>query len=92
MSFLQDYLDASGNVVLNDNQVIVLVESGVDMNRNPGSPAADFQDAVLLITISPVTGGGDTSAHRCNQGIGNGSEGCDPGNSTNDQHDSNDEP
>lgn len=49
---LAQYLDDQGRVVLDENQVIMLFELGVNMNYNPNSPAADFQDLVVLFTIT----------------------------------------
>lgn len=51
-SYLAPYLDADGLVQLPDNQILLLWELGVDMNYNPGSTAADFQDLVMLLTIN----------------------------------------
>lgn len=49
-SFLAPYLDADGKIKLNADQVIMLFEIGVA--GNAGSSAADFQDLVVLFTIS----------------------------------------
>lgn len=49
MSFLQPYLNAQGKVVLEPQQVIQLYELGT---TNMSSSAADFQDLVVLFTIS----------------------------------------
>jgi len=52
--------------------------------------------ADVTITGTAVTGcqcrgtGGRNTHQKCNQGVGNGPEGCDPGNSNN-RHGSNDE-
>lgn len=51
-AFLEPYLDSNGIVQLPANKIILLWEMGTDMNYNPGSPAADFQDLVLLLTIN----------------------------------------
>lgn len=51
-NFLAPYLSENGTIVLNSNQVIMLFELGVDMNLNPNSLAADFQDLVILMTIT----------------------------------------
>ncbi|MBI2337506.1 MAG: hypothetical protein HYU97_12175 [Deltaproteobacteria bacterium] len=53
LAFLQPYLNASGKLVLASNQVILLWELGVNMTYNANSPAADFQDLVMLVTIGP---------------------------------------
>ena len=54
-AFLAEYLDNDGNVVLDSNQVIVLFEIGVDVTSNDNYPSgADFQDLVLLMTITDV--------------------------------------
>ena len=50
--FLQNYVNDSGQVVLQANQAILLFELGVNLQRYPNSAAADFQDAVVLLTIS----------------------------------------
>ncbi len=52
MEFLDPYLNDQGIVVLNTNQYILLWELGVNMTYNPNSPAADFQDLVLLVTAN----------------------------------------
>lgn len=52
-AFLAPYLDENGEVVLAANQVIMLFELGVNMRYTPTSTAADFQDLVVLFTISP---------------------------------------
>ncbi len=51
-SFLAPYLDAQGKIVLQPNQVIMLFELGVNMASDPNSPAADFQDLVLVFTFA----------------------------------------
>lgn len=51
LEFLAPYLNESGQVVLNSNQVIQLWELGTNMSTNPNSTAADFQDLVILFTI-----------------------------------------
>lgn len=50
--FLAPYLNAQGKVVLAPNQVIMLFELGVNVASNPNSPAADFQDLVVLLTMN----------------------------------------
>lgn len=52
LDFLAPYLNESGQVVLQENQVIMLFELGVNMSQNPTSSAADFQDLVILMTIT----------------------------------------
>jgi hypothetical protein len=52
--FLEGYIDDLGNVVLDSNQVIVLYEMGIDLS-NGDNDAADFQDLVLLITVTPTS-------------------------------------
>ncbi len=47
--FIAPYIDDTGHVVLADNQVIYLFELGV---TNLNSAAADFQDLVVLVTLS----------------------------------------
>lgn len=42
----------TGKVSLSANQSIMLFELGVNMQANPNNPAADFQDAVYLITVN----------------------------------------
>lgn len=53
-SFLDGYLDGNGNVVLADNQVIMLFELGIDLSLNPADINADFQDLVILLTITQL--------------------------------------
>ena len=64
-----------------------------------GYQPADDQDVTITGTTTtgcqtssgPGAGDGPRPEHeKCNQGVGNGSEGCDPGNSNN-RHGSNDE-
>lgn len=50
--YLGNYLNEEGQVVLANNQVIYLYELGVNLSSNPYSSAADFQDAVVLLTIT----------------------------------------
>jgi hypothetical protein len=70
---LQDagLLDASNNIVLPSNQVIYLYEL---YTKNRSNSAYDLQDILVLATITPNG--------KCNNGVGNGSDGCTPGNST----------
>lgn len=51
-AFLAPYLNQQGQIVLQSNQVIILFELGVNVAQNPNSPAADFQDAVVLLTVN----------------------------------------
>ncbi|WP_299406819.1 prepilin-type N-terminal cleavage/methylation domain-containing protein [Acaryochloris sp. IP29b_bin.148] len=46
----QGYIDANGRVTIADNQVIFLFELG---RRSPGDPSYDYQDLVILATITP---------------------------------------
>lgn len=48
--FLSNYLDSSGKAVLAANQVIMLFELGTSGASN--SSAADFQDLVILMTVT----------------------------------------
>lgn len=41
----------NGFVTLETNQVLLLFELGVNMQSSPNSPAADFQDLVVVLTI-----------------------------------------
>lgn len=50
--FLAPYLSPQGQIVLQPNQVIILFELGVNVAQNPNSPASDFQDAVVLVTVN----------------------------------------
>lgn len=57
--FLKDYVDvASGKIVLGENQAIFLFELGT---TNLRSQAADFQDLVVLLTLSRPEGADDSS-------------------------------
>lgn len=50
VEFVEDYIDTNtGKVTLDVNQVIVLFELGTS---NFNSPAADFQDLVVLVTLA----------------------------------------
>lgn len=48
--FVEDYIDlGTGKIILQPNQVLYLFELGT---TNPNSSAADFQDLVLLLTLT----------------------------------------
>ena len=49
---LAPYLEGDGTVRLEGNQVIMLFELGVNLQWYPDSPAADFQDLVVLFTVT----------------------------------------
>jgi hypothetical protein len=69
------------------SQVIYLFEFG---STDPNSAAFDLQDMVVLATITPTsrtTSTSTTTSTKCNNGLGNGSDGCTPGNAR-----ANDEP
>lgn len=53
-SFLQAYVDANNNLQLQANQAIILFELGVDLVAHPKSPHADFQDLVVLLTVTDI--------------------------------------
>jgi hypothetical protein len=79
-------IDATtGKIALAKNQVIYLFELGTS---NKNSAAYDMQDLVVLATITPTTTTAaaytntSSSNGKCNNGVGNGSDGCTPGNST----------
>jgi hypothetical protein len=85
-TFLQPYISTTtGKVVLEKNQVLFLFELG---STDPRSPAYDMQDLVVLATIKPGTTSVTTttstisaaSKERCDNGVGNASDGCTPGN------------
>jgi hypothetical protein len=68
----------TGKVTLAKNQVIYLFELGTTSKT---SSAYDMQDLVVLATITPTST--TTEAYtKCNNGVGNGSDGCTPGKST----------
>jgi hypothetical protein len=75
----------TGKVSLAKNQVIYLFELGT---TNTSSAAYDMQDLVVMATITPTTTtaaaytNSSSSNKGCNNGVGNGSDGCTPGNST----------
>jgi hypothetical protein len=75
----------TGKVALAKNQVIYLFELGTTSKT---STAYDMQDLVVLATITPTTTTAaaytntSSSNGKCNNGVGNGSDGCTPGNST----------
>lgn len=52
--FLQAYVDGNNNLQLQANQAIILFELGVDLVANPKSPNADFQDLVVLLTVTDI--------------------------------------
>ncbi|MCH2205366.1 MAG: hypothetical protein MK132_05810 [Lentisphaerales bacterium] len=49
-SFLKDFIDDEGNIVLEGNEIIILFELGT---TNMESSAADFLDLVILVTRTP---------------------------------------
>lgn len=74
----------TGKVALAKNQVIYLFELGT---TSKSSTAYDMQDLVVLATITPTTTTttaytNSSSSNKCNNGVGNGSDGCTPGGST----------
>jgi hypothetical protein len=75
---------STGKVSLAKNQVIYLFELGTS---SKSSAAYDMQDLVVLATITPTTTTttaytNSSSSNKCNNGVGNGSDGCTPGSST----------
>jgi hypothetical protein len=73
----------TGKISLAKNQVIYLFELGT---TSKSSAAYDMQDMVVLATITPTTtttqaysSSSSSSSGQCNNGLGNGSEGCTPG-------------
>lgn len=50
-NFLEGYIDSHGQVKLSPNQAIVLFENGIDIVSD-GMENADFQDLVVLITVT----------------------------------------
>ncbi|HEY9827739.1 MAG TPA: hypothetical protein V6D19_20060 [Stenomitos sp.] len=75
-TFLKPYINSSGKVTLNKNEVLYLFELGT---TDPRSTAYDMQDLVVLATVTPTTTTAD-AYKKCNNGLGNGSDGCTPGN------------
>jgi hypothetical protein len=88
-TFLKPYVDTTtGKIKLAANQAIFLFELGT---TDKNSPAYDMQDMVVLTTITPTvtttttssttttSGTTTTASNGCNNGVGNGSEGCTPG-------------
>jgi hypothetical protein len=72
----------------------ILAGAGITLTRGTFDGNA-YSQADVTVTGGDVTGctggtGGSTVAGKCNQGVGNGIEGCDPGNSNN-HNPSNDE-
>jgi len=51
VSFLQPYIDSSGQIQIGPRDVIVLFECSTSL---PGSPYFDMQDVVLLVTFEDV--------------------------------------
>lgn len=52
-AFLRPYMDADGRIELKDNQAIFLFELGT---TDPNSAAADYQDAVVVVTFLNAEG------------------------------------
>ena len=76
-----------------ENGVQTIVATGDQPSQTPPPPVVTTVPPPSATTPPPgtETPPPDETEEKCNQGLGNGSEGCDPGNSNNNQ-DSNDEP
>ena len=78
---------------LTDSHFVGTILSGVGITLTRGTFNGNaYAKADVTITGTAVTGcaGSGKGKNKCNQGVGNGPEGCDPGNS-NHRHGSNDE-
>lgn len=80
---------------LTDSNFLGTILSGAAITITRGSFRGDaFATVAVTLTNTDVTAcpgaGGGTVRGKCNQGVGNGAEGCDPGNSNN-HNPSNDE-
>jgi hypothetical protein len=93
-TFLRPYIDSStGKAKLKPNEAIFLFELGTS---SQSSSAYDMQDLVVLVTLTPnqttttatatpttttsSSSSSSSSNQGCNNGLGNGSDGCTPGN------------
>jgi len=69
---------------------ITMVKGATLNGRAIALTAAVTMDTNTIVACGQTNGGGHESQSKCNQGVGNGPEGCDPGNSNN-KNSSNDE-
>ena len=69
-AFLHQAMVSQGEAMAISSPYVAATQSGATQVTQPAQPAQPAQ-----------TGGGKPDRQNCNQGIGNGAEGCDPGNS-----------
>jgi hypothetical protein len=83
------WVDAAATVIRGDFKGTILAGAGITMTgTTPATPVEGRALARAGVTLTDIafvgcTGGsiGGTAHPKCNQGVGNGTEGCDPGNS-----------
>jgi len=91
------WVDAAATMTDSDFKGTILAGAAITMTGTaPGTPAEGRALAKAAVTLTDVAflgceagGRGGKSQSKCNQGVGNGPEGCDPGNSNQDGHSSN---
>jgi len=84
------WVDAAATVIRGDFKGTILAGAAISITGvAPATPVEGRALAKAAVTLTDVafvgcTGGsiGGTAHPKCNQGVGNGPEGCDPGNST----------
>jgi len=91
------WVDAAATMTTSDFKGIIFAGAGITMTGTaPGTPVEGQALAKAGVTLTQMAflgceGGsfGGKAKSKCNQGLGNGPEGCDPGNSNQDDHGSN---
>jgi hypothetical protein len=91
------WVDAAATMTTSDFKGIIFAGAGITMTgTSPGTPVEGQALAKAGVTLTQMAflgceGGsfGGKPKSKCNQGVGNGPEGCDPGNSNQDGHGSN---
>jgi hypothetical protein len=91
------WVDAAATMTTSDFKGIIFAGAGITMTGTaPGTPVEGQALAKAGVTLTQMAflgceGGsfGGKAKSKCNQGLGNGPEDCDPGNSNQDDHGSN---
>ncbi|HEU4646737.1 MAG TPA: ice-binding family protein [Burkholderiales bacterium] len=91
------WVDAAATMTDSEFKGTILAGAAITMTGTaPGTPAEGRALAKAAVTLTDVAflgceagGRGGKSQSKCNQGVGNGPENCDPGNSNQDGHGSN---
>ncbi len=93
-AFLHQAMVSQGEAMAISSPYVAATQSGATQVTQPAQPAQPAQVTQPAQPVQPAqvtqpaqpaqpaqTGGGKPDRQNCNQGIGNGAEGCDPGNS-----------